>query len=115
VEVEQVFKALADPHRRRLLDVLAQTDGQTLSQLSAHLPMSRFGVMKHLRVLEEAGLLTTRKVGREKQHYLTPRPLQEVATWMEPYRRFWDARLDRLEDYLRELQQKEPSHDPEQP
>ena len=113
MDVEQVFQALADPHRRRLLDLLIQTDGQTLTQLGAHLPMSRFGVMKHLRVLEAAGLLTTRKVGREKRHYLNPLPLQVVAAWMEPYRRFWEPRLDRLEDYLRELQQKEPSLDPD--
>ena len=110
--IEQVFKALADPHRRHLLDVLAHSDGQTLTDLSAHLPMTRFGVMKHLDVLEEAGLITTRKVGREKRHYLTPSPLQDVAAWTEQYRRFWEARLDRLEDYLRELQQKEQNNDP---
>src|SRR5690348_1657892 len=60
MEVEQVFKALADHHRRHLLDSLAQNDGQTLTELCAHLPMSRFGVMKHLDILEEAGLITTR-------------------------------------------------------
>jgi DNA-binding transcriptional ArsR family regulator len=109
--VEHVFKALADPHRRHLLDVLAQTDGQTLTDLCAHLPMTRFGAMKHLRVLEEAGLITTRKVGREKRHYLNPAPIQEVAVWAEQYRRFWDERLDRLETYLRDLQAKEQSND----
>jgi DNA-binding transcriptional ArsR family regulator len=109
--VELVFKALAEPHRRHLLDALAQTDGQSLTDLCAHLPMSRFGVMKHLRVLEDAGLITTRKVGREKRHYLNPAPIQEVAAWAEQYRRFWDERLDRLEDYLRDLQAKEQSHD----
>jgi predicted transcriptional regulator len=111
MEVEHVFKALADHHRRRLLDVLAQTDGQTLTELCAHLPMTRFGVMKHLDLLEAAGLITTRKVGREKRHYLNPAPLQDVDVWMAQYRRFWDARLDRLEDYLRELQAKESHHD----
>src|SRR6266516_7174030 len=105
--VEHVFHALADHHRRHLLDLLSQTDGQTLTQLSAHLPMTRFGAMKHLRILEEAGLVTTRKVGREKRHYLNPIPMQDVAAWVEHYRRFWEESMDRLEDYLRELQQEQ--------
>ena len=111
MEVEHVFKALADHHRRHLLDALAQTDGQTLTELCAHLPMTRFGVMKHLDILEAAGLIATRKVGREKRHYLTAAPLQDVDAWMAQYRRLWDSRLDRLEDYLRDLQQKEQHHD----
>src|SRR5688572_31622822 len=69
---EDVFRALGDPSRRALLDSLFDRDGQTLAELSAGLAMTRFGVMKHLRVLEEAGLLTTRRVGREKLHYLNP-------------------------------------------
>ena len=112
--VEQVFKALADPHRRHLLDALAQTDGQTLTQLCAHLPMSRFGVMKHLDILEEAGLITTRKVGREKRHYLNPGPTPDVAAWDEQYRRFSDELLDRLEAYLPEFQQTGPPKDARQ-
>jgi predicted transcriptional regulator len=111
METELVFKALADHHRRHLLDSLSQADGQTLGELSAHLPMTRFGVMKHLDILEEAGLITTRKVGREKRHYLTPAPMQEVAGWIGQYRRFWEESFDRLEDYLRELQQKEKDND----
>jgi DNA-binding transcriptional ArsR family regulator len=95
--------------------VLAQSDGQTLTQLCAHLPMTRFGVMKHLTVLEEAGLITTRKVGREKRHYLNPVPIRDVAAWVEPYRRFWEERLDRLDDLLRDLQQPEPPPDPTDP
>ena len=71
---EDVFRALGDPSRRALLDSLFDRDGQTLAELSAGLEMTRFGVMKHLRVLEEAGLLTTRRVGREKLHYLNPVP-----------------------------------------
>ncbi len=112
-----MFHALADHHRRYLLDLLSRSGGQTLTELSAHLPMSRFGAMKHLRVLEDAGLVTTRKVGREKRHYLNPAPLQDVADWVEKYRRFWDERIDRLEDYLRELQQeqKERKNDPNKP
>ena len=105
MEAEHVFKALADHHRRHLLDSLAQRDGQTLTELCAHLPMSRFGVMKHLGILEEAGLITTRKVGREKLHYLNPAPLQDVADWVERYRRYWEERLDRLEEVLREIQE----------
>jgi DNA-binding transcriptional ArsR family regulator len=107
MDVEPVFKALADHHRRHLLDSLAQNDGQTLSELCAHLPMSRFGVMKHLDILEEAGLITTRKVGREKLHYLNPAPMQGIARWVENYSRFWEERLDRLEGILREYQQNE--------
>ncbi len=102
-----MFKALADHHRRHLLDLLSQTDGQTLTELCAHLPMTRFGAMKHLRILEEAGLVTTRKVGREKLHYLNPVPIQGVADWAGQYHRFVEERMDRLEDYLQELQQKE--------
>ncbi len=67
-----VFKALADPSRRLLLDRLFERDGQSLVELQADLPMTRFGVMKHLHVLEEANLVTTRRVGREKLHYLNP-------------------------------------------
>ena len=104
MDVEQVFKALADTHRRHLLDVLSQEDGQSLNELCTHLPMSRIGVMKHLRILEEAGLITTRKVGRERLHYLNSAPLRGVIDWAEQYRRHWDERMDRLEDYLRELQ-----------
>ena len=107
VDVEHVFKALADHHRRHVLDVLAQKDGQTLTELCAHLPMTRIGVMKHLDVLERAELITTRKVGREKLHFLNPAPLREVATWTDQYRRFWDERIDRLEEYLHDLQQGE--------
>lgn len=107
MEVEHVFKALADHHRRHLLDLLAQTDGLTLNELSAHLPMSRFGAMKHLNILEEAGLITTRKVGREKRHYLNPDPIQDVADWVRPYRRLMDERMNRLEGILRNIQEKE--------
>lgn len=72
------FKALADPSRRTLLDALFATDGQTLGSLEEQLEMTRFGVMKHLRILEEAGLITTEKLGREKHHYLNPVPIQQV-------------------------------------
>jgi len=85
--MDSVFKALADPSRRDLLDALRRQDGQTLSQLDAALPMSRFGVAKHLKVLEEAGLVTRVKRGRFTHHYLNALPLAEVlGRWIEPYR-----------------------------
>src|SRR5947207_15983644 len=105
---DPVFRAMADPTRRLLLDSLFERDGRTLGELQSQVPdMTRFGVMKHLGILEEAGLITTRKVGREKLHYLNPAPMQEVANWVERYRQFWEERLDRLEVMLQELQQNE--------
>lgn len=81
-----VFDALANAHRRQLLDLLRERDGRTLGDLDACLPLSRFAVMKHLGVLEEAGLVVTRKVGREKFHYLNPVPIQEVSDrWISRY------------------------------
>lgn len=89
-EMDAVFKALADPHRRLLLDLLFQQDGQTLLQLQRHLPMTRFGCMKHLQVLEEAGLIATRKVGREKFHYLNPVPIRLMQErWVSKYAEPW--------------------------
>ena len=85
--MEAVFKALADPSRRLLLDQLFERDGQTLGELEAWLPaMSRFGVMKHLRVLEDAGLISTRRSGREKLHYLNPVPIRLIHDrWISKY------------------------------
>lgn len=86
MEDEAVFRALADPSRRQLLDLLFARDGRTLTALESELPMTRFGVMKHLRVLEEAGLITTRKVGRERFHYLNPVPIQLISDrWINKY------------------------------
>ena len=83
---EAVFRALADPSRRRLLDMLFERDGRALTELEGALPMTRFGVMKHLRVLEDAGLITTRKVGRERLHYLNPVPIQLISDrWISKY------------------------------
>ena len=107
MEAEHVFKAVADHHRRQLLDSLAQANGQTLSNLCASMPMSRIGVMKHLQILEEAGLITTRKVGREKLHFLDPAPLQNVDDWLGGYRRLWNERMDRLEELINRTQSKE--------
>src|SRR6201987_4423731 len=81
-----VFKALADPTRRHLLDRLFERDGRTLTELEAELAMTRFGVMKHLRVLEDAGLAPTRRQGREKLHYLNPVPIRLVHDrWISKY------------------------------
>ena len=107
MDAEQVFKALADHHRRRLLDALSTQDGQSLNELCAHLPMSRIGVMKHLRILEQAGLITSRKVGRERLHYLNSEPLRTVAEWTDRYRRHWEERMDRLDAYLRDWQRQQ--------
>lgn len=86
MEDEAIFRALADPTRRWLLDRLFERDGRTLTELESGLPMTRFGVMKHLRVLEEAGLITTRKVGREKFHYLNAVPIQLISDrWISKY------------------------------
>jgi DNA-binding transcriptional ArsR family regulator len=101
--MDAVFKALADPTRRRLLDELFEQDGQTLSALEVGLPMTRFGVMKHLRVLEEAGLVTTRKRGREKLHFLNPVPIRLVHDrWVSKYAEPWAATLSGLKQELEE-------------
>ena len=85
--MDAIYKALADPARRTLLDALREKDGQTLQELQGLLDMTRFGVMKHLGVLEEAGLIVTRKQGRFKHHYLNALPLQQVIDrWIDPYR-----------------------------
>ncbi|PWJ20872.1 ArsR/SmtB family transcription factor [Jannaschia seohaensis] len=84
--MDTIFKALADPSRRDLLDALRQADGQTLSELEATLPISRFGVAKHLKILEEAGLITRLKRGRYTHHYLNAVPLAEALNrWVEPF------------------------------
>jgi uncharacterized protein YndB with AHSA1/START domain/DNA-binding transcriptional ArsR family regulator len=101
--VDGVFKALADPTRRGLLDELFERDGQTLSALEARVAMTRFGVMKHLRVLEEAGLITTRRRGREKLHFLNPVPIRLVHDrWVSKYAEPWAATLSGLKKRLEE-------------
>src|SRR5271165_3586373 len=95
--VDDVFKALADPTRRRLLDELFKNDGQTLSALEKRLPMTRFGVMKHLKVLEEARLVVTRRRGREKLHFLNVVPIRLVHDrWVSKYTERWAAALNNL-------------------
>ncbi len=101
--MDDVFRALADPTRRSLLDELFRQDGQTLSALEGRLPMTRFGVMKHLKVLEEAGLVTTKKRGREKLHFLNPVPIRLVHDrWVSKYAEPWAAALTGLKRNLEE-------------
>lgn len=100
-----VFKALADPTRRFLLDRLFERDGRTLSQLEADVQMSRFGVMKHLRLLENAGLVVTRRSGRQKLHFLNPVPIRLIHDrWIDKYA---ERRVAALADLKTELE-KEP-------
>ncbi len=104
--IDDVFKALADPTRRRLLDELFEQDGQTLSALEQRLPMTRFGVAKHLKVLEAAGLVTTQKRGREKLHFLNPVPIREVHDrWVSKYAEPWASALTELK---RDLEREDP-------
>jgi DNA-binding transcriptional ArsR family regulator len=101
---DRVFKALADPTRRFLLDELFARDGRTLSELESGLKMTRFGVMKHLRVLEDAGLVVTRKQGREKLHFLNPVPIRLIHNrWIDKYTERRVSALLELKDELEEM------------
>jgi uncharacterized protein YndB with AHSA1/START domain len=105
--VDLVFKALADPTRRALLDELYRQDGQTLRALETHFDMTRFGVMKHLKQLEEAGLVVTKKRGREKLHYLNPVPIRLVHDrWVSKYAEPWAAALSGLKTRLEQTMEK---------
>ena len=96
-----MFKALADPTRRSLLDELFRRDGQTLSELDERFSMTRFGVMKHLKQLEEAGLVVTKKRGREKLHFLNPVPIRLVHDrWVSKYAEPWAAALSDIKTRL---------------
>jgi uncharacterized protein YndB with AHSA1/START domain/DNA-binding transcriptional ArsR family regulator len=98
---DDVFRALADPTRRSLLDTLFTEDGQTLSALERRLPMTRFGVMKHLKVLEEAGLVVTKRRGREKLHFLNPVRIRLIHDrWVSKYTEPWVATLSGLKQRL---------------
>ena len=97
-----VFKALADPTRRFLLDRLFARDGRTLTELESEVEMTRFGVMKHLRVLEDAGLVVTRRSGREKLHFLNPVPIRLIHDrWID---KFTERRVSALTDLKRQLE-----------
>jgi len=101
--MDEVFRALSDPTRRLLLDELYRQDGQTLGELVSRLTITRFGVMKHLRVLEGAGLIVTRRRGREKLHFLNPVPIRLVHDrWVSKYTEPWAAALTGLQRELEE-------------
>jgi uncharacterized protein YndB with AHSA1/START domain len=107
VRVDEVFKALADPTRRSLLDELFREDGQTLSSLESRFEITRFGVMKHLRQLEEAGLVVTRRQGREKLHFLNPVPIRLVHDrWVSKYAEPWAASLSGIKQRLESQMEK---------
>jgi DNA-binding transcriptional ArsR family regulator len=100
---DRVFKALADPTRRHLLDRLFERDGRSLGELESQLEMTRFGVMKHLRVLEEAGLVVTQRAGREKLHFLNPVPIRLIHDrWIDKYTEHRVAALADLKHTLEE-------------
>ena len=102
---DPVFKALADPTRRLLLDRLYERDGRSLTELESDLEMTRFGVMKHLRVLEDAGLVVTRRSGREKLHYLNPVPIRLIHDrWIDKYTERQVSALTHLKSTLEEAQ-----------
>ena len=98
-----IFRALADPTRRLLLDRLFERDGRTLTELESQLEMTRFGVMKHLRVLEDAALVVTRRRGREKLHFLNPVPIRLIHDrWIDKYT---ERRVSALADLKTELEE----------
>ena len=100
---DRVFKALADSTRRSLLDRLFVRDGRTLTELESELAMTRFGVMKHLRVLEDAGLVVTKRSGREKLHFLNPVPIRLIHDrWID---KFTERRVSALTDLKRQLEE----------
>ena len=102
-----MFKALADPTRRSLLDGLFEEDGQTLGMLEERFSMTRFGVMKHLKLLEEAGLVVTRRRGREKLHFLNPVPIRLVHDrWVSKYAEPWTAALSDIKNRLEKPMEK---------
>ncbi len=98
---DRIFKALADATRRFLLDLLFTRDGRTLTELESELEMTRFGVMKHLRILEDAGLVVTRRAGREKLHFLNPVPIRLIHDrWIDKYTERQASALADLKSHL---------------
>jgi DNA-binding transcriptional ArsR family regulator len=103
IDDDSVFKALADPTRRHLLDRLYERDGRTLTELESELEMTRFGVMKHLRVLEQAGLVVARRSGREKLHFLNAVPIRLIHDrWIDKYT---EHRVSALAELKAELEE----------
>jgi DNA-binding transcriptional ArsR family regulator len=98
-----IFDVVADPTRRKLLDLLRERP-RLVGELAELLAISQPGVSKHLRVLREAGLVDVQRDAQRRWYALRPEPLAEVAAWLEPYRQLWEARFERLDDLLQELQ-----------
>lgn len=105
-----IFAALADPTRRAILERLAEGEA-SVSELSRPFAISAPAITKHLHVLERAGLITRGRQGQWRPCKLEAAPLKEASDWVAQYRQHWEERLDRLEEYLRELQAKEQHHD----
>jgi DNA-binding transcriptional ArsR family regulator len=97
-----VYSAVADPTRRRLLDLLADADELPLHEMTGRFRMGRTAVSKHLTVLKEAGLVIDRKAGRETRYHLSAAPLREIQEWVSLYERFWTERIDHLKALLEE-------------
>jgi DNA-binding transcriptional ArsR family regulator len=100
---EQVFRAISDPTRRAILDTLGRQGERTVGQLLAPFPFSQPAMSKHLRVLRDAGLVSDRKVGRERLYQVEARALKSVADWVRYYERFWARKMDRLGILLDEM------------
>jgi DNA-binding transcriptional ArsR family regulator len=108
--LDDTFAALADPTRRRILEHLAGGD-RCVTDLAKPYSMSLPAVSKHLRVLERAGLVRRRRCGRVHSLKLQAEPMKQASQWIEEYRKFWEGSLDRLDEYLKQLQAKEGNHD----
>jgi DNA-binding transcriptional ArsR family regulator len=108
-DLDATFAALADPTRRAILARLVSGEA-SVKELAAPFEVTPPAVTKHLKVLQRAGLITRSRQAQWRPCRLDATPLRDVANWVEQYRRFWDERIDRLEDYLRVLQTKEPKH-----
>lgn len=102
IQQRDVFDAIADPTRRRLIQLLAESEDRPLHELTAQFPMGRTGVSKHLSILKEAGLVQDRKVGRETRYRLNAAPLKEVQDWVAYYSKYWSANMMRLGQLLEE-------------
>src|SRR5438093_12223760 len=109
-QLDRTFSALSDPTRRDILGRLGRGPA-SISELAEPFGMTLTGLKKHVRILEEAELVTTEKIGRTRQCRLGPARLQDATRWIEAYRRRWERRFDRLDDYLQDVQGKERTHD----
>jgi DNA-binding transcriptional ArsR family regulator len=104
-----VFQAIADPNRRAIIGLLAN-HGLTVNAVAEHFRISRPAVSRHIKILKECGLVVVRQQGRERFCEIRLDKLSEVADWIEEYQKVWEQRLDRLDEYLNELQNKEKRH-----